>query len=68
MLGFFNAAMKLNADAADSWLSLKKHNVKQRAWLVKVNLSCSLVIGVSQPHWMLDCGQICSERNLKGNG
>ena len=38
---FFHAGMKLNSDVAGSWLSLKKHDVKQRAWLVKVNRSGS---------------------------
>ena len=38
---FFHAGMKLNSDVAGSWLSLKKHDVKQRAWLAKVNRSGS---------------------------
>lgn len=67
---FFYAGMKLNADAADSWLSLKKHNVKQRAWLVKVNRSCSLVIGVSKSRWdrvwQATLDQFCSAKNGKG--
>lgn len=36
---FFHAGMKLNADVAGSWLWLREHDVKQRAWLVKVNRS-----------------------------
>lgn len=34
---FFYAVMKLNSDVGGSWLSLRKHDVKQRACSVKVN-------------------------------
>lgn len=33
--------MELKADGAGSWLSLTKHDVKQRTWLAKVNCSPS---------------------------
>lgn len=36
---FFHAGMKENADVGGSWLSLRKHDVKQRGSLVKVKRS-----------------------------
>lgn len=38
---FFYAGMKLNSDVVGSWLSLREHDVKQRAPLVKVSYSRS---------------------------